>query len=176
MKSITPFNRPQPWSALGAALLILLFIVVAAGCAEKKKPAGEAMPEFALNSALDESTINSRDLKGTAMLINFFATWCPPCRQEVPTLITLQNKYAGENFTVLAISVDQGGNRTVRNFISELGINYPVVMSAPDTPKKFGDVFGIPTSFLIDRQGNIVQRYDGYVEIGVLERDLRAIL
>ncbi|MFU8818544.1 MAG: TlpA disulfide reductase family protein [Desulfurivibrio sp.] len=175
MNSITPFDRSWPRRALGLMLLALLLAGVA-GCSEKQSTAIDTMPRFSLTSALDESTINSSDFKGKVMVITFFATWCPPCRQEVPTLIALHSKYADRNFSVLGISVDLGDTRVVRNFMSELGINYPVAMSGPDTPKSFGNVFGIPTSFLIDRKGNVVQRYDGYVDITVLERELQAIL
>ncbi|MFH7320877.1 TlpA family protein disulfide reductase [Desulfurivibrio sp. D14AmB] len=177
MNSITPFNRLALLPALGLILLLLL-LVAGIGCSDRKQQFTmvETMPAFALSSALDGSPIDSRDFQGQAMVITFFATWCAPCRQEVPTLIALQNKYADRNFTVLGISVDQGDTRTVRHFMTELGINYPVAMSDPDTPKSFGNVFGIPTSFLVDRQGNIVQRYDGYVDITVLERALQEVL
>jgi len=177
MNSITPFNRLALLSALGLILLLLL-LVAGPGCSDRKQQLTTVgtMPAFTLSSALDGSPINSQDYKGQAMVITFFATWCAPCRQEVPTLIALQNKYADRDFTVLAISVDQGDTRKVRNFMTELGINYPVAMSDPDTPKDFGNVFGIPTSFLVDRKGNIVQRYDGYVDITVLERALQEVL
>lgn len=175
MRYFPTLSASRRWMLTGVLLLLL---AVGAGCGQNASGTdlGTSMPSFSLASARDDSTINSGDFQGQAMVVTFFATWCPPCRQEVPTLISLHNKYADQNFSVLGISVDQGDSRGVRNFMNELGINYPVAMSSPDTPKNFGDVFGIPTSFLIDRQGDIVERFDGYVDIRVLERQLQAIL
>ena len=170
-----PHRSPLSLLPIYLLALILLTLPAATGCSRNADPV-TSMPAFSLTSAQDGSTIHSRDFAGQTLVVAFFATWCPPCRQEVPTLIALQEKYGNGDFTVLGISVDQGDARGVRNFMSELGINYPVVMSGPDTPRNFGDVFGIPTTFLIDRQGEIIQRFDGYVDIRVLERELQAVL
>lgn len=170
-------NSFPPRSPLGGLAVILLALLAAmAACSPNGDSQVASMPSFNLASAEDGSNISSRDFEDQALVVTFFATWCPPCRQEVPNLVALQEKYGNDDFTVLGISVDQGDTRAVRNFMSEMGINYPVVMSDTDTPKNFGDVFGVPTSFLIDHQGEIIQRFDGHVDLPVLERELRAIL
>ncbi|ADH87001.1 TlpA family protein disulfide reductase [Desulfurivibrio alkaliphilus] len=166
---------PLPLLLFCLFALVLLTLPAVTGCSRSDGPV-TSMPTFSLASAQDGRTIHSRDFAGKTLVVTFFATWCPPCRQEVPTLIALQNKYGDGDFSVLGISVDQGDTRTVRNFMNELGINYPVVMSDADTPRNFGDVFGIPTTFLIDRNGEIIQRFDGYVDIRILERELQSIL
>lgn len=134
------------------------------------------MPEFSLPSALDGKTVNSRDYEGKVLLVTFFATWCPPCRQEIPALIALQNDYGPKGFSVIGLSVDEKGPKVVVKMIEKDKINYPVQMAKGRTAKDFGGVIGIPTSFLVDRQGMIVKRYPGYVPKNLLENDINSIM
>jgi len=134
------------------------------------------MPEFSLSSALDGKKVSSDIFKGKVLLVTFFATWCPPCRQEIPTLIQLQNNLGPKGFSVVGISVDEGGGGIVAKLIEQEKINYPVLMSDSSLPNKFGGVAGIPTSFLVNRQGNVVKRYPGFVPHKLLQRDIEALL
>ncbi len=157
---------------LSFAAAVMAFALVASGCASD----AAQMPRFSLPSAVDGKVLDSNSLQGKTLLVNFFATWCPPCRQEVPSLVALQEKYGAHGFSVVGISTDEGGSRMVVSFIQSMEINYPVVMSDARAPRDFGNVMGIPTSFLVDRSGKIRKRYDGYVDHDTLERDLNAIL
>ena len=138
--------------------------------------AATKMPEFVLPDATNGQKIDSRSFDGMALILTFFATWCPPCIEEVPTLIKLQKKYGAEGFSVIGLSVDQGGARVVRRMIEKSDINYPVVMADAQVMKDFGGVYGIPVAFLINKEGNVVKKYTGYVPISVLEKDLQQIL
>ena len=135
-----------------------------------------AMPEFSLPSALDGKVVNSKDYKGKVLLVTFFATWCPPCRQEVPTLIKLQNEYGQKGFSVIGLSVDEKGPKIVLKMIKKDKINYPVLMAKGKTARDFGGVVGIPTSFLIDRQGNITKRDPGDVPKALFDKDINKYL
>ncbi len=152
------------------ALLVTIFSL--AGAAE----AENTMPDFSLVSAENGAVISSKDLKGKVLLINFFATWCPPCRQEIPDLIALQSKYGAQGFAVIGISTDQGGPELLTKFMKKMKINYPVLMAAPETPRDFGNIIGIPTNFLVDRSGNITRRYDGYADHDSLEQEVTSLL
>ncbi|MFZ5774053.1 MAG: TlpA disulfide reductase family protein [Thermodesulfobacteriota bacterium] len=154
---------------LPALCLMLCLVAVPAQAAAK-------MPRFALPSAEDGTTIDSNSYQGQALLVNFFATWCPPCRQEIPSLVSLQKEYGPKGFTVIGISTDQGGSSLVAKFAKKMEINYPVVMSDSATPTAFGGILGIPTSFLVNKEGNVVKRYDGYVDHQTLVNDLNSIL
>lgn len=154
-----------------AAAIFLLFILLAATA-----QAATPMPPFALPSATDGATVNSDDYRGKVLIINFFATWCPPCRKEIPSFVELQKEYGPKGFSVIGISTDQGGSQLVAKFMQKMKINYPVVMADYQVPRDFGNILGIPTSFLVDRQGNILKRYDGYVGHSVLVRELDTIL
>jgi peroxiredoxin len=138
--------------------------------------AGEAMPDFSLSSALDGKTIDSGDFKGKALLITFFTTWCPPCREEIPSLIQLQNDYAAKGFSVIGMSMDEKGASVVKKLIEKESINYPVLMASLKTARTFGGIVGVPTTFLINRDGEVVKRYPGYVPHSLLEKDIKAIL
>lgn len=134
------------------------------------------MPDFSLPSALDGETMKSEELKGKVLLITFFATWCPPCRKEIPTLVKLQKNFGPEGFSVIGMSVDEKGPKVVIKMIEKTKINYPVLMAKGKTARAFGGVVGIPTSFLVDREGNIVKRYTGYITEEELEGDLKSYL
>lgn len=152
-----------------AGLAVMLLFVGVAGAKGK-------MPEFSLSSAVDGKKVKSTDFKGKTLLITFFATWCPPCRQEIPTLIKLQKKFSSKGFSVIGLSVDEKGPKVVVKLIKKEKINYPVLMSDSRTAKGFGGIAGIPTSFLVNRQGEIVKRYPGYVPFSLLEKDIKSEL
>jgi peroxiredoxin len=134
------------------------------------------MPSFALESVQDGGIVDSDSFSGKVLLITFFATWCPPCAEEVPTLIKLQHNLADAGFSVVGLSVDQQGRAPVAKFIEKKGINYPVLLAEERTTIDFGGVYGIPVAFLVNKAGNVVKKYTGYVHPEILEKDIRSLL
>ncbi|MBI2834149.1 MAG: TlpA family protein disulfide reductase [Acidobacteria bacterium] len=134
-----------------------------------------AVPEFEARD-LDGRPIAPAALKGKALIINFWATWCGPCRIEIPDLIALQQKY-GARLQVIGISTDDpDAVETVRRFAREQRINYPIVMGAGDLEQTFGGIYGIPTSFIVDPRGRMVQRHVGLRSRALFEQEIRAVL
>lgn len=163
--------------ALPVALFLLFFgVLLAAPCLASAGTAKVPAPRFALPSAQDGKTVSLDDHRGKVILINFWATWCGPCRMEVPSLVKLQEQYASKGFTVIGVSMDEGGAKAVDRFIKKNGINYPVVMGDSKIARDFGGVAGIPYSFLVDRSGTIVTAYPGLVEGDQIEADLKKLL
>lgn len=150
-------------------LVVLVMSVTVAGASTR-------MPPFSLSSAVGGQTVSSTAFKGKVLLVTFFATWCPPCRHEVPSLIQLNNKFGSQGFSVIALSVDQGGPEGVAKFVKKENINYPVLMSNRSTTRDFGGIVGIPTAFLVNREGNVVKRYSGYTSPALLEKDIQSVL
>ena len=145
------------------------------------QPLGKAMattpmPRFNLKSVTDGNAVDSGKFQGKVLLVTFFATWCPPCMQEIPSLIKIQQEFAGKGFSVVAISVDQGGTGQVKKVVEKTGINYPVLMADSKVTSDFGGVVGIPTSFLINQQGNVIKNYPGYVGHNVFVEDIKKLL
>lgn len=134
------------------------------------------VPHFALPSVVDGTIIDSDEYSGRVRLINFFATWCPPCLEEVPTLIKLEDKFGSKGFTVIGLSVDQGGSEVVKKFVDKMKINYPVLLADEAVSYAFGGVSGIPVSFLIAQDGTMIRKYFGYVDLTILERDIKEAL
>jgi thiol-disulfide isomerase/thioredoxin len=137
---------------------------------------GKKLPKFSLKSAITGKTVRANDFEGKILLINFFATWCPPCRMEIPSLIELQRHYKPKGFSVIGMSVDQGGPRIVKRMGKRMGVNYPFLMANSKLTRDFGGVVGIPVSFLVDRQGYVVKSYNGYIEHEVFVNDIERIL
>ena len=134
------------------------------------------MPFFTEKNIAASGKVNSTDFAGKVVLVNFWATWCPPCRKEIPFLISLQDKYKDKGFSVIGISLDDGGSRAVSQFLDKLGVNYPVFIGDAKISRAFGGVMGIPVSFLVDREGNLIKRLDGYISEKVLDRELAQLL
>lgn len=166
--------RTRQTRITGAACLLFLFIFVQA--VSSRAVMIERMPEFSLPSAMDGKDVSSRDFSGDALLITFFTTWCPPCRKEIPSLIKLQKKFEARGFSVIALSMDEKGPKVVVKLMEKESINYPVLMSDSRTEKAFGGITGIPTTFLVDREGKVMKRYPGYVPYSVLEEDVKSLL
>src|SRR5439155_17496388 len=118
-----------------------------------------AVPELTLKT-LDGRPINSRDWKGKVTLVNFWATWCPPCREEIPDLIKLQARYK-DQLQIIGVSSDEGPVAEVAAFVAEHRMNYAVVMETPELTKAFPGIFALPTTFVIDQDGKIVQKHVG---------------
>lgn len=133
------------------------------------------LPPFSLPTAVDGTVISSEAYRGRAMLVTFFATWCPPCIQEIPALKAVQARYAGQGFSVVALAVDEGGS-PVAQLVQKAAINYPVLLADRSTRNNFGGVVTIPTSFLVNRAGHVVKKYPGLVPRSLLERDIESVL
>ncbi len=131
------------------------------------------MPHFDLPSALDGQVIDSDSFKDKALLVTFFATWCPPCIQEIPAMISLQDEFSGKGFSIIGVAVDQGGATAVQRLIKKMGINYPVVMADDKIIADFGGVYGIPASFLINQNGNVIKNYPGAFPHTIFANDIK---
>ncbi|MCI5140866.1 MAG: TlpA family protein disulfide reductase [Candidatus Electrothrix sp. ATG1] len=134
------------------------------------------MPDFTLPSAVDGKDISSDDFKGKVLLVTFFTTWCPPCRQEIPSLIQLQKDLSAKGFSVLGLSLDEGGAGIVNELVEHDNINYPVLMADSEVVSSFGGVTGIPTSFLVSHEGKMIRTYAGYVPHELLKQDIEEII
>lgn len=160
----------------------ILATILAATCLLALLPAGKGsaasstLPSFSLESATDGKKMDSKELKGKVVLINFWATWCPPCREEIPSLIKLQDEFGPKGLAVVGLSVDQGGVANVQKFIKKAGINYPILMADSATNRSFGGVFGIPASFIFDKEGNLVKSFPGLVSGEALTQTLKTLL
>ena len=131
----------------------------------QEKPA----PEIRLKD-LNGKEVSLADYKGQVVLLNFWATWCDPCRVEIPWLIDLQAKYASRGFTVVGVAMDEEGKSVVAPFIEkerfdvngkQLPMDYPILLGDDEASEKFGGILGYPTSFLISRDGKQVLKIQG---------------
>ena len=134
------------------------------------------MAPFKKPSLTDKTILDSKQLEGKVLLVTFFATWCPPCIQEIPTLIALQDSFKSKGFSVVAFSVDEGDLAPLKKLITKFGINYPVLLADSVVTRSFGGVTGIPATFLVNGQGQIVKKYLGYVGHDFLEEDIKSML
>lgn len=165
------------YTAFLSAIVILVAAVSFSGCkssgTSSESPSGTASP------LADEPTVTFKDLqgnnvelsslKGKLVLVNFWGTWCEPCRGEIPILIDMQQRYGSKGFTVLGVATNDDV-KAVDPFIHntkfnvdghQMTMNYPIVMGSDDISTKFGGLLGMPTSFLISRDGKIIKRYIG---------------
>jgi cytochrome c biogenesis protein CcmG/thiol:disulfide interchange protein DsbE len=123
---------------------------------------------------LDGRPISSASLKGKVVIVNFWATWCPPCRAEIPDLIALQEKYR-DAVQVIGVSQDEAPADDVKRFAVDHGMNYPVVMSTKEIESRFPGIRALPTSFILDRQGQLVQKHVGMLNAERTELETRAL-
>jgi peroxiredoxin len=140
-----------------------------------KNPADrKPMPEFALPTVSGGSW-NLVDHRGKVVLINFWATWCPPCREETPALVNLTNRYAPQGYTTVGITMDEEPLSVVPAFIDRYEVSYPILLPKPDTDI-VGAIESLPTSILIDKQGRMARAYVGAVREADIEEHIRTLL
>ena len=146
--------------------------------------AGTPAPEIKLKDLTDKD-IALADYKGKVVLVNFWATWCDPCRVEIPWLIDMQAKYGAKGFTVLGVAMDDEGKSVVAPFVAkerfdvngqQLPMSYPILIGNDDASNKFGGILGYPTSFLISRDGIQVTRFQGLKSYEEISKAIEAQL
>ena len=131
---------------------------------------------------LDGNTISLEALKGKVVLLNFWTTWCPPCRAEIPYFIKFQEKFKDQDFAVIGISLDRKSASEVKKFVNDNNINYPIMMGNGTVTKIYQNYIdssmrdSIPFTFIIDREGNIAKTYVGSRDEKVFERDILEVL
>lgn len=132
-------------------------------------------PDWTLTD-LDGKPVSFAQFKGKVVVVDFWATWCPPCREEIPGYIEMQKKYGADGLVIVGVSLDRAGPAKVADFVKKNGMNYPVVMGDDAVVDAFGGINAIPTTFLIDRDGNIRDQKVGAVETAAYEKRILAVL
>lgn len=152
---------------------ILLIILQQGGC--KGPSGGTDLPDVAVQD-LAGATVKLTQFVGKPMIINFWATWCGPCRIEIPMLNALHKKYAQHGVVILGISTDENGANVVQEFTKEVPIEYPNYLKTDGVEEKFGGVWALPTTFFYDRNGKQVQKIIGLQPQEELEKRIQQML
>ena len=146
------------------SIILLICIINLAACSTREAPQppeeGKPAPDFTLVDLAGQKTRLS-DLKGKVVLVNFWATWCPPCREEIPSMADLNRIMAGKPFRMLAISIDQGGKEAVESFFRQSKTILPALLDTDGAVSKLYGTTGVPETFVIDRKGVIIKKVIG---------------
>jgi thiol-disulfide isomerase/thioredoxin len=138
-------------------------------------PAASKAPAWELKDA-DGKPVKSSDFERKVVILDFWATWCPPCKAEIPGFVDLQKKYGDKGLVVIGVSLDEQGHEVVKPFVKQFEVNYPIVMGDAKIVQDFGGIAAIPTTFVIDRSGNILARHVGYVPKETFEMEIIPLL
>ena len=149
--------------------------VKAANAATKAEKDRKAAPEFELKDA-DGKTVRLSDYKGKVVLLDFWATWCGPCKIEIPWFIEFERTYKDKGFSVIGVSMDEEGWTAVKPFISELAINYRILQGSDSLAQLYGGVDALPTTFLIDRSGRIAATHVGLADKDDFENGIKTLI
>jgi len=165
---------------LGIVVAVGLYFVnqywIAPATTSAAKASGEfpQAPAFSLTS-LSGDKVNLQDYRGKVVLLDFWATWCGPCRIEIPGFVELQKKYGSQGFAIIGVSMDDGP-APVRRFYQDFHMNYPVAMGTDQLGELYGGILGLPTSFLIGRDGRIYAKHVGLTDDSVFESEIKELL
>jgi len=132
-------------------------------------------PEWTMMD-LEGKTHHLSDYLGKVVILDFWDTWCPPCRKEIPGFIELQSKYSERGLVVIGAAFGRDGKEAVKAFSQQNGMNYSVVLTTPQIAQQYGGIHSIPTTFIIDPQGRIRTTHIGYVEKEIFEREILTLL
>jgi thiol-disulfide isomerase/thioredoxin len=174
------FHRCAAFRSIIAPLLLCLVPVLVSAQQSEEQPTirfvrnPDPAPDFKL-TGLDGKPVTLADSHGKVILLNFWATWCGPCRAEIPDLIELQNKYK-DRLQILGLVVDDDDRDVIKEFVEKFGINYPVAIASDDIRFQYGGIAALPTSFVLDAEGRIVQKHEGLRDPILYETEIRSLL
>jgi len=136
---------------------------------------GSVAPDFELKS-LDGKPVRLSDFRGKAVLLNFWATWCGPCKIETPWLVELQNQYGHDGLQVVGVEMGDDGKDEIAKFVKDMGVNYPILIGKEAVGDAYGGVLGLPETFFIGRDGKIVDKLAGLHGKGEIEDSIKKAL
>jgi peroxiredoxin len=136
---------------------------------------GQPAPDFSLAS-LDGKNLKLSDFHGKAVLLNFWATWCEPCKIEMPWFVQLQQQYGPKGLQVLGVAMDDTDPKDINEFAHKMGVNYPIVIGKEAVGDQYGGIPYLPSTFYIDRDGKVVDRVYGLVSRSEIESDIKKAL
>lgn len=159
--------KRDPVVIIIVAMVVSLMLVLGINLSRHRAPEdegaqmkGQQAPDFALQS-LDGKTIHLSDFRGKAVLLNFWATWCEPCKVEMPWFIQLQNQYASEGLQIVGVAMDDSSEKDIAAFAHNMGVNYPILLGKEGVGNAYGGVQFLPATFYIDRNGKVVDKIFG---------------
>lgn len=147
-------------------LIRILLVTIAASFLTAPGPVdaaprrGQPAPNFKVISTAGQ-TISQENYRGHVLILDFFATWCQPCRKSIPHLVEMNRKYGKQGLQILGLSMDEDGERAIKTFTDEFRVNYPIAVAGDSTTVDFG-IRSVPVMYLIDKKGTVVEVYRGY--------------
>ena len=159
------------------ALFVLSLALAAGGCSrtDSGQPVSGGTPNFTLAS-VDGAMVSLSDSAGKVVIVDFWATWCPPCQEMIPILSKLHRNYSGKGLVVLGVSLDEEGLQVLSPFVAAKGIPYKVLLGDRQVAKSFGGITSIPTLFIVSRDGRLVRKLEGYHDYDRLEEEISKYL
>lgn len=163
-------------------VLVLALLLAATACqprpeskeSQRSREAGMA-PKFLLND-LDGKPVRSEDFAGKLLVVNFWASWCGPCKLEIPHLVELYDKYRDRGVVVIGIAIDPAGPEVLKAFADDMEVSYPMLVGDEKIFNDFGGLFGLPTTFVVDQNGAIRKKFVGLVDPLLFEEEIVALL
>jgi len=183
-------KKEEMKKVLHEGIIILLLLTIWLSACEVKKKREEAgklkqdigtekewgnAPDFTLPE-LEGNSLTLSDFKGKVIILNFWATWCPPCRREIPDFVELYENYKDKGLLIIGVNLDGGDRSSVKQFSEKYKINYSVVLGNVNVTEDYGGIRAIPTTFIIDREGNIREKYIGYQPGTTFENAVKRLL
>jgi cytochrome c biogenesis protein CcmG/thiol:disulfide interchange protein DsbE len=132
-------------------------------------------PDFSLRNASGKR-VSLSDYKGQVVVLNFWATWCGPCKEEIPWFVEFQKEWQFRGFTVLGVSMDEDGWKAINPYVAEKKINYPIVLADEEVNEKYGGIEALPTTFIIGRDGRVAFVHSGLIERAEYEKEIEGLL
>ena len=158
----------------GKIFVLMVTIFLIAGCGKASAlETGNNAPDFTLTD-LNGNKVSLSDFKGKVIILDFFASWCPPCRQEIPDFVKLHSAYSTKGFSVIGVALVSA--QDAKDFAAQAGINYPVLIDNGTASTLYGPVRSIPTTFVIGKDSKIAKIYIGFRSKDVFEKDVQELL